>query len=65
MVRFVLRPKKGKRKIIIFTKGGNEGTFSTIGKAKISQKIFIKQRFGFPTKIVKIGKIRKTKGRKK
>lgn len=56
MTRFVLRPKKGKRKVIIFTKGGNEGTFSKRSKAIIAQKIFRKQRFGFPTKIVRMGK---------
>ncbi len=56
MVRFVLRPRKGKKKIIVFTRGGNEGTFSKKSKAIIAQKIFRKQRFGFSTKIVKIGK---------
>lgn len=56
MVRFVLRPKKGKKKVIIFTARGNEGTFSKRKGANIAKRIFEKRRFGFKTKIVRIGK---------
>ena len=54
MVRFVLRPKFGKRKVIIFTKGGFEGTFSTRRKAQVAKKI-AKGNIALRLKIVKIG----------
>lgn len=51
--RFVIRPKVGKKKKIIYTAKGYEGTFSTRKKAMVAVRIFHKSGRKTPLKIIR------------